>query len=82
MIYFYVNHLMNMGLVIKMKKENKIDELIYEIEDKMKHNKIQKQDLYVILNRNTVGKIFSHHEGIDTLRKIINFVDNVTYKKK
>lgn len=43
---------------------------------------ILKKRLYVIVNRNTVSKIFVNHEGIlKTLRKMINYVDNVTNEK-
>lgn len=66
-----------------MDKENKLDDLIYEIEAKMKRYNILKKELYVIINRNTVSKIFTNHEGtIETLRKIINYVDNVINEKK
>lgn len=59
-------------------KENKVDELIYEITFKMMKNKIKRKDLYKIINRNTVTKLLSHHEGtIDTLRKVINYVEEI-----
>lgn len=64
-------------------KENKIDELIYEIEYRMLKNRIKKKELYNIVNRNTVTKLLIHHEGtIDTLRKVINFIDELENKKK
>lgn len=59
-------------------KENKVDELIYEIEYKMLKNRIKKKELYNIINRNTVTKLLIHHEGtIDTLRKVINYIEEI-----
>ena len=55
-----------------------IDDLIYNIEFEMLKKGIKKKDLYTIINRNTVSALFSKHEGnLDTLRKIINYVNSI-----
>lgn len=59
------------------KNYNDIDELIFNLELKMSKKNIKKKDLYSVINRNTVTKLFSKHEGtIDTLRKVINYINN------
>lgn len=46
-------------------------------------NREKWKELYNIVNRNTVTKLLIHHEGtIETLRKVINFIDELENRKK
>ncbi|MGL4998564.1 MAG: hypothetical protein ACRC5T_06295 [Cetobacterium sp.] len=56
-----------------------ITKLIIDVERKMKEKKIKKGDMSVDLKMSniTIANIFNAYKGnVDTLRKIIDYVDN------
>lgn len=62
---------------------NRLDLLIYSLEQDMKDLKIKKKDLYSILHRNTVSTLFKLHVGsLESLHKIIDYIDKIKEDKE